>query len=765
MAEMVDSRILRMIPLLALVCLVSIPAEAQYSGGSGTPEDPYQIATAEDLIALGEEPNDYDKHFILTADIDLDPNLPGRKVFDKAVIAPDTDDTEYWFRGTRFEGVFDGNGHTISHLTIVGETYLGLFGELEDGAEVFNLGLEVIDVNGVGHCVGGLAGFNGGSITNCYSTGSIIGTASVGGLVGFSNWHSSITNCYSTATVNGTGYSTGGLVGRNGPGSITTSYSTGAVFGVGMVGGLVGRNDSGTITRCYSAGNVAGEWYVGGLVGCNAMDWAPSKIIDCYSLGSVTGTDTVGGLVGSNQGICMIAVSYSAGYVVGNENVGGLVGANEFCGVVQDNCFWDIETSGQTTSDGGTGKTTAQMQMASTFVGWGRGLVWMVDEGVDYPSLVWENLPGEIIVNRYGGGSGTEEDPYLIYTAEQLNMIGLGLCDCDKHYKLMADIDLSVYDGTSFNIIGRDDIYSFVGVFDGQGHTISNFTYASTGTRHIGLFGYVGGYGEGEDGTIKNLGLLNPRIDAGTRPYVGSLVGYNAKGTITNCYVAGGSIVGGDYIGGLVGGSSGPITNCASSASVVGDDQVGCLVGRNYGWIGTSYSTGAVSGAKRVGGLVGDNYGSITVSYSTGMVTGNDCVGGLVGLNRGDITSSFWGIQTSGRTNMCGIQEEGAAGCDGSFGLTTDEMQTASTFLDAGWDFIDETENGTDDIWWISEGQDYPRLWWELINADVMNPPENRLRPSLHAKRRIDTLTVSLTLPNTHTSLRDYHVLDTKPDY
>ena len=110
MAEIVDSRILRMIPLLALVCLVSIPAEAKYSGGSGTPEDPYQIATAEDLIALSEETNDYDKHFVLTADIDLDPNLPGRKVFEKAVIAPDTDDTEYWFRGTRFKGVFDDNG-------------------------------------------------------------------------------------------------------------------------------------------------------------------------------------------------------------------------------------------------------------------------------------------------------------------------------------------------------------------------------------------------------------------------------------------------------------------------------------------------------------------------------------------------------------------------------------------------------------------------------------------------------------------------------
>ena len=67
------------------VCLLFLAtvtvSQAQYSGGSGMMDDPYQIATAADLIALGETPDDYDKHFILTADIDLDPNLPGRKVF------------------------------------------------------------------------------------------------------------------------------------------------------------------------------------------------------------------------------------------------------------------------------------------------------------------------------------------------------------------------------------------------------------------------------------------------------------------------------------------------------------------------------------------------------------------------------------------------------------------------------------------------------------------------------------------------------------
>jgi len=86
-----------------------LPAYAKYSGGGGEPDDPYQIATAADLIALGESPEDYDKHFLLTAGIDLDPDLPGRKVFDKAIIASDTYPMKNDFQGTPFAGVFDGN--------------------------------------------------------------------------------------------------------------------------------------------------------------------------------------------------------------------------------------------------------------------------------------------------------------------------------------------------------------------------------------------------------------------------------------------------------------------------------------------------------------------------------------------------------------------------------------------------------------------------------------------------------------------------------
>ena len=380
----------------------------KYSGGSGTADDPYQIATAGGLIALGESPEDYDKHFILTADIDLDPDLPGRKVFDRAVIAPDTDWLTWDFQGSPFTGVFDGNGHTISRLSIKGRTgHLGLFGQSADGANILNLRMEAVDVSG-NWLVGGLVGQNYGSITTCCSNGTINGYLYsgggdyTGGLVGFNN--GSITTSYSNCTVNGmvngkpaggsmwANREVGGLVGENW-GHITTSYSTATVSGGKYVGTLVGYNGgfTGGITMSYSNGTVSGSSKCGGLVGGNA-----GSISTSYSTGTVTGYTDVGGLVGSNSGD--ITKSCSTGSVSGDSQAGGLVGEN--WGGNVNSSLWDMETSDQTTSYGGTGKTTAEMQTTSTFLdaGWdfvdetanGTDDIWWILEGQDYPRLWWE---------------------------------------------------------------------------------------------------------------------------------------------------------------------------------------------------------------------------------------------------------------------------------------------------------------------------------------------------------------------------------------
>jgi hypothetical protein len=290
------------------------------------------------------------------------------------------------------------------------------------------------------------------------------------------------------------------------------------------------------ITNCYSTASVSGTTNIGGLVGYNGQD---SEVKNCYSEGSVSGDANVGGLVGRNE--WDLIKCYSTGSVSGSSNVGGLVGdGSPVCA-----SFWDTQTSGQPTNGGGTGKTTAEMQTASTYFGCN-----------DYPRLWWENSPGQPLptenLSDFVAGAGTEEEPYLIETGEQMNMVGVFWCEWNKHFKLTADIDLSAYTGTSFNIIGISHYeYAFRGTFDGNGHTISNFSYDSNNTDCIGLFGRGGG--------IKDLGLINPIVDAGIGNSVGSLIG---SGSATGCYVEGGSVSGNNNVGGLLG--SGSASNCTN---------------------------------------------------------------------------------------------------------------------------------------------------------------------------------------------------------
>lgn len=137
--------------------------------------------------------------------------------------------------------------------------------------------------------------------------------------------------------------------------------------------------NDGTITNCYATEAVTGSNYVGGLVGCSS-----GTISNCYATGSIDGNNYVGGLVGDHHG--NIVTCYSAGAVSGDSNVGGLVGD---CNGVTTASFWDIETSGQTTSAGGEGKTTTDMKTLSTFtsVGWDFVDTWNIGENQTYPFL------------------------------------------------------------------------------------------------------------------------------------------------------------------------------------------------------------------------------------------------------------------------------------------------------------------------------------------------------------------------------------------
>jgi len=289
-------------------------------------------------------------------------------------------------------GEFDGNGHRISNLSFDFSfvSQVGLFGQVASDGTVHDMAAENINIT-ARRRVGGLVGWNEGDVSDSYSTGRVTGAEHVGGLVGVND--GAVSNSCSTGSVTGEDF-IGGLVGSNGDyGAVSNSYSTGNVTGEEGVGGLVGLNRRGTVSNSYSSGSVAGGYVVGGLAGGNA-----GEVSDCYSTGSVTGEDFIGGLMGTSGKGSTVSNCYSTGSVTcaGRDClwVGGLVGATGDYGPVS-NSFWDVETSGQASSDGGTGKTAAEMQDIATFSGAGWSIVAVANPDTRDPSHIWNMVGGQ----------------------------------------------------------------------------------------------------------------------------------------------------------------------------------------------------------------------------------------------------------------------------------------------------------------------------------------------------------------------------------
>jgi len=329
--------------------IVEVPEVPCVSGGTGTEENPIIVCTADDLNNVR---NDLDAYYVLGKDIDLD-------------ISP-YNTGEGWVpigdSSNKFEGVFDGQGHTISHIYInrPSEDYIGLFGYLYD-SNFYNLNL--LDINYIGSDnLGGLAGYvvsdydSIALIYNVNSSGNISGRDGVGGLIGTSEAYYNFRNCSFLGNINGNS-SVGGLIGYG-------EFSTDIYFS-------------------YSSSSVtATNIQIGGLIGFSGY----SNISNSYSIGSVEGNSKIGGLAGS-VGFGTILNSYSISNISGNSLIGGLIGEDSGMGNIISNSYWDINTSGQTNSSGGEGKTTTQMKQQATFVDWNFTSIWNIVEDVNYPFL------------------------------------------------------------------------------------------------------------------------------------------------------------------------------------------------------------------------------------------------------------------------------------------------------------------------------------------------------------------------------------------
>ena len=309
--------------------------------GSGTMTDPYQLDTYEELDTIR---NDLDAHYALTGDIDATPSWSAGAAGCDPYDGSNGDDSNVcagWVPVGPFTGSLDGRGNTISNLYINrSSSNTGMFSRVGQGSGsnmgiIRALRLESLFARGQG------------------STGGLVGTLDTSGI---------ITDCSVAGDIFNTGFVyTGGLVGRSFGATITHSFASGSVSSTSRnTGGLIGIAENTAVSSSYATNSVRGTIVVGGLVGEHRE--ANSRITTSYSTGMVSSTaDTP-------------------------EFIGGLVG-----GIAQNatvsNSFWDKDTSGQDTSAGGTGLTTADMQATSGAIRDGLGIDNWLFEADSYPRL------------------------------------------------------------------------------------------------------------------------------------------------------------------------------------------------------------------------------------------------------------------------------------------------------------------------------------------------------------------------------------------
>ena len=682
----------RMSLAVAVVLMFSMCAAGwavEFAGGTGEPNDPYQIATAVQLISIGSDPNLLNKHFLMISDIDLDPNLSAAYAFDRAVI------------GGNFRGVFDGGGFAIRHLTIrvpADDTtweWVGLFRRIDEHAEVRRLILDDVDILilAKGGHVGALCADNEGLLHQCFVSGTVSGGTvrglppgwfdpggTAGGMVGRNDANGNIRECGTICTVSGT--ASGDLIGYN-TGWVEDSYASGTVSGT-QCGGLVAEAGyMSHISRCYASCRIISTGpHSGGLVG----GAYPEMVADCYFLVSSIAMRSGGPDNGIGTALTreeMKQVSSFAGW--------------EFWGI-GNNGFrvpWSMPADGYpeltwlalapvpgihglSIEDAYEALADAGVQMYyvtydyDPAVEYGRAVMARPDPGAP------AGRAADILVSlgsydwSTNVGRGEPDDPYVILSPGQLECLALQPQLWDKCFKLIADMDMA-WRVHKTPLIGIGEVFN--GTFDGDGHVIHDLTFETGGpdanrSGMLGLFGEVGSLGN-----IVDLGLRDVSIrgENGMKETGGMLCAING-GCIARCYAIG-EVVANGTLAGFVGKNTGVIEDCYVQGMV-------------KDFIGRTYSNPDA-------GLVVDNIGgTIRMCYSTCAVP-RYAGSGLVAHNEGgSVEHCLWDVEASGVQTSAG-----------GTGVGTEELMDVLTLQSHGW--------GGNPNWVIDNGREYPRLIWE----------------------------------------------------
>ena len=562
------------------------------------------ITTAQQLKRLADEVNagdrKSDKTYLLANDIDLSGYPDWTPI---GTFTPNSPQAN-----CPFSGVFDGQGYSITGLKISGnEDSKGLFGYAYSGA-IRNVVIRNPEIEGkdqVGALVGYQAYSNQG-IKNCAVIGGKIqGRSHVGGLVGYME-ESPIQNCYSTCEVVAMDFYAGGIVGDHRVvASIRNCYATGNISGT-YSGGIVGVAQD--VERCVALGQT-----VTGKSSNRVTDSV--RISDVYAWGDMK--------VNGNK------VTYGA---ANNENGADLVfngGAlsKQFSEIFANDDAWTYTENGLPILKVVKGEQSSELPS------------WML----------------------------SSETTIYITTAQQLKQladeVNAGDSKSGKTVLLMNDIDLSVYPNWSpigtLNMNWSDVSRPFSGVFDGQNHTISNFTCTSATNGYAGLFGNF-------DGTVQNLILRDAQITSESN--AGAVVSNNYGGRVLNCAMIGGSVKGKSIAGGVVCYNRGTVENCYATGDVTSLSgswicYVGGVVGYNYtnGTVQSCYAAGRVESEKHAGGAVGGNYGTVQNCVALGQsVSAQGDAHRVVGENGGGTLSGNYawsGVQVNGQPVTDGLAD------------------------------------------------------------------------------------------------------------
>lgn len=402
MKKRMVSLLLVLVMLLGLLPTAALAAPV--GGGSGTAEDPYLIATAQELVDFRDAVNDSAKKSTsklcakLTANIDL-----GNEAW-----TPIGKMTNTYSDYVAFGGVFDGDGHTISGLKIDNSAqYQALFGYVKGGT-IKNLTVEgsvTTATTSSAYAAGIVAYGNPVTMETCMNRVTVTVTQKgyAAGVAAYANTGSTITGCTNQGNISGVGGYLGGIVGTASGVTITNCINNGDVvdsrrsdtypYGVGGIagsaisasritncgnagavtshlkntGGVVGYF-AGTAEKCFNSGNVTGIYATGGIVG--NISSANTSVTDCYNTGSIlcnaptaqykdSNAKGVGGIVGnpgstSNKGN-VVTNCYNAGTITNADaattdiTVGGVIGsssANNYKGeatknlISAENCYY-----------------------------------------------------------------------------------------------------------------------------------------------------------------------------------------------------------------------------------------------------------------------------------------------------------------------------------------------------------------------------------------------------------------------------------------